>query len=41
MRCGLSQLKSQVGILGRFGDSRGFYRATVAIAKTALSRIEL
>ena len=40
-RGGLSQLKSRVVTLSRFGDSHGFYQATVAIAKTAHSKIKL
>ena len=38
MPSGLSKLKSWVGALSRFGDSHGFYWATVAIAKTAHSK---
>ena len=38
---GLSNLKSWVGALSRFGDSHGFYWATVAIAKTAHSKVKL
>ena len=38
---GSSNLKSWVGALSRFGDSHGFYWATVAIAKTAHSKAKL